>query len=472
MDQNCPAPIQEKTENGAYHQKETYVCLICNKSLRSSNKHYLETHKRTHPGKISLQLVNLRQDTKTHAKEKPFYCSRCKMIFTKVSYLRQHIVKHNHHREKPYACSVCDKTFSESFHLKGHHTTHLGKKPFVCPVCDKHIFTTNQFYFAQHQKSHLNNIQNFCTFCDEDLPKIIDLNEHNKVHIGDRPFVCFQCVQNFQKLSHLKRHKQSHSEEKYVALIRDKSSSQSPKSIQSIKKLYTCTECGDEFDSLRSLTSHITQSHKTVKPYTCSFCTASFKKPLALKRHIITHTRNRFDKTKYKCTLCEQLFSTNVELKTHNMIHTGKTPLICSQCDMTFFLLKPFKKHVMKGHVTPYKCSQCDDTFSKLKNIRNHDCPRLSGVVPMRCNICHMALTQNKVRDSLLHMFRCKKTDQLLESQNKIEEKMYKCTHCVNSFSTNIEFKRHIINHTGKTPSNCSHVIKYFSNAKLSKIIS
>ena len=228
-------------------------------------------------------------------------------------------------------------------------------------------------------------------------------------------------------------------------------------------------ECEDIFDSPRGLTSHIIQGHRTVKPYSCSSCNASFKQPLALEKHMVTHKNKRFDKTKYKCTLCEQMFSTNVELKTHNMIHTGKTPLICSQCDMTFFLLKPFKKHVMRNHFTPYKCSQCDNTFSKLKTIKNHKCPGLSGVIPKRCNICHMTLTPSTIQDPLLHMFRCKKTDQLLQSQKVNEEKMYKCSQCVNSFSTYIALQKHIINHTGKTPSNCLQCDKTFFKLKTLK---
>ena len=82
MDQNSLAQIQEKTEIDLYHQKETYSCPVCNKSMKSSNKRYLERHKRTHPGEISLQLIVLKEDNKTHANKKPFYCSHCKIIFT------------------------------------------------------------------------------------------------------------------------------------------------------------------------------------------------------------------------------------------------------------------------------------------------------------------------------------------------------------------------------------------------------
>ncbi|EPB87393.1 hypothetical protein HMPREF1544_05819 [Mucor circinelloides 1006PhL] len=83
-------------------------------------------------------------------------------------------------------------------------------------------------------------------------------------------------------------------------------------------KLYTCIECGQNFNRAHNLKSH-RATHSASKPYQCSECEKHFLRFHDLKRHQKLHTGER----PYQCPVCERSFSRLDALNRHRKTEGG-----------------------------------------------------------------------------------------------------------------------------------------------------
>ncbi|KAL9552947.1 hypothetical protein MBANPS3_003530 [Mucor bainieri] len=93
-------------------------------------------------------------------------------------------------------------------------------------------------------------------------------------------------------------------------------------SNEDTNKLYTCIECGQNFNRAHNLKSH-RATHSASKPYQCSECEKQFLRLHDLKRHQKLHTGER----PYQCPVCQRSFSRLDALNRHRKTEGGSACL-------------------------------------------------------------------------------------------------------------------------------------------------
>ncbi|XP_037943578.1 protein suppressor of hairy wing-like [Teleopsis dalmanni] len=276
-----------------------YACKICGKDF--TRTYHLKRHQKYTScsanandtmsckvcNKVFYRLDNLRAHLKHHlgtqvTKKEEYMCPICKNCFYSLSTLNIHTRTHT--GERPFACDLCDKKFPSLVALKKHRRYHTGEKPYTCPECNQ-SFAVKEV-LNRHMKRHTGEKPHVCPECGKSFIQATQLRCHSKTHI--RPFGCDQCEEKFKTMKQLERHTKIHSSKR-----KRKNKAQEHKfkcseckatytteeelkthydvgvhiptytssSIQMEKGRTDCAVCDKEFDSLKTLNSHILKVH-------------------------------------------------------------------------------------------------------------------------------------------------------------------------------------------------------------------
>lgn len=127
-----------------------------------------------------------------------------------------------------------------------------------------------------------------------------------------------------------------------------------------------CNICGKEFKKPIDLRRHI-RTHTKEKPFTCEICSKSFALLCTLKSHLITHEEN---KVLFSCQVCSKKFSCKGSLTVHLRIHTASKPYACPHCSLSFRTTGHRQSHV-KAHLKEAKKKGVDPKNTKTRNAKN-----------------------------------------------------------------------------------------------------
>nr|CAD7402896.1 unnamed protein product [Timema poppensis] len=261
----------------AHNGTRPHICLECNsKFIRSGDlTRHIKIHDR---GKITRdkQPVNILKKI-APIKETLFSCKVCSKTFTKLVYLRRHVIIHSDRR--PYECKVCKNTFTRSGDLSKHmriHTRELTKLEkedtaiheyageFVCKLCSRSF--SKEFYLKQHTVVHIEKEPTtYLSFFTKS-----GLERHERLHSGVKPFACDICSVCFYTKRELIRHKLFHLG----------------------NKRFSCDRCNKSYYERQHLVIH-QRTHTGERPYVCNWCSKSFYECSKLKRHAQTHVRDK-----------------------------------------------------------------------------------------------------------------------------------------------------------------------------------
>ena len=180
----------------------------------------------------------------------------------------------------------------------------------------------------------------------------------------------------------------------------------------------TCTQCGDSFQSLGLLDSHMKKVHPDVSKskyqpgpnddvnYHCSQCDFVTRRKDNLKNHFSLHTGE------FRCNICNMNLAGRVALERHKLTrchkdratqetglevapsmtlsckrcnftsprmddllsHSGSChpPLCCEQCQFQAVTEYQLKIH-LKSHTNNWRCEICKVTFSNERNLKRHN---------------------------------------------------------------------------------------------------
>ena len=162
----------------------------------------------------------------------------------------------------------------------------------------------------------------------------------------------------------------------------------------------TCSDCGKEFKSQKTMLYHRKTVHSGIKPYKCKYCEMTFSRPDGLRSHTHVHDRTQsylcshcgkqfarrnqrdrhergahFGDKREKCSYCGKMFQERQNRITHERIHTGEKPYQCTHCGRRFTQSDQLRSHT-RTHTgeKPYPCNFCGQKFRFISSRNSHKC--------------------------------------------------------------------------------------------------
>ena len=391
------------------------------KSTSSDGVPTAKNHKCLICGKFSWSTSGLKRHMRVHTREKPYECDICGMQFSYKNNLKQHLIrKHGKSTSaegvpttassemavKNHKCLICGKLWWSPTELNRHMRMHTGEKPFKCDRCGK----------AFSMRS--------------------SLKRHMAVHTGEKPYECGTCGLHFSYNETLKqhcrrKHGKSTSSDSVPTTAGDEQSA----------KDQTCSICGKLWWSPSKLKRHM-RSHTGEKPYECGVCGERFSQKWSVKRHCRRkHEKSTSDAVKKKmkkaCSIGGNLLCSTSSLKQHMRVHIGEKPFQCDTCDMKFSSKGNLERHSFKVHGMS---TSPERVPSPRKGIMR------------RCKEQHRASSHGDAATKP-------------RSQSLAAEQDRTCPICGMVFDFPSNMKRHMVQHTGEKPYQCSICVEYFSQA-------
>ncbi|KAI0228679.1 hypothetical protein LSAT2_020863 [Lamellibrachia satsuma] len=207
---------------------------------------------------------------------------------------------------------------------------------------------------------------------------------------------------------------------------------------------FLCTECGKEFEKKSQLKTH---SKTHVMPLTCPVCARPCKSRSKLRRHQLTHTKEK----PYFCKECGKSFQLNESLVIHSRLHTGERPFKCCICNQGFRDKSVMRNHELKHTgAKPFQCAQCGRQYGSRNALSRH-----RNVHTLeRCYRCeHCARVFYQLSGLMCHR------------RTHTGEKPYMCSICARAFGDRSSMRRHERVHTGERPYACPTCNKTFTQS-------
>ena len=116
--------------------------------------------------------------------------------------------------------------------------------------------------------------------------------------------------------------------------------------------------------SKQTLVTH----RKEMYDKTCGLCTFTTTTAGGLKKHMLTHTREKL----HKCGLCKKSFGRYGDLKRHLLIHSGIKPYKCAPCKQSFLSADNLRRHI-KTRNEKNEQFQCSFSVDRSQSLLTSD---------------------------------------------------------------------------------------------------
>ncbi|GAB0092596.1 hypothetical protein DMENIID0001_076030 [Sergentomyia squamirostris] len=300
------------------HMRST-SCEICGKGFK--NRSCLLQHMVVHSGhrrfgcpecpqrfhrKLQQQqhILVIHQGFKSNTifKQKSFTCEICNKVTLGSQHHKRHMMTHTN--ERPFQCSYCMLSFKRKYHLERHVRTHSGTKPYACPYCSlsygrgdylrKHMEVQHLGLELPTEGQSIEPEEEPCRKPDfNDIQ--IKVEEDDEIELGDENI-------NYSPETYAAVQEKETVVSSRIGLVREDSTPEDYQKSQdnkvemspepSFSNTFNCGICNQIV-----LTKH-SQRHSLVhseeRPFKCSSCSMTFKRPDHLKRHSLRHTHKEY----------------------------------------------------------------------------------------------------------------------------------------------------------------------------------
>ncbi|XP_033642003.1 zinc finger protein 236-like isoform X2 [Asterias rubens] len=318
------------------------------------------------------------------------------------------------------------------------------KYPFTCETCGK--FFPTKSWFDMHTEQHTQPGLTYlvCNLCDMAFRFLTEHTWHmEETHQLDKrgqvlseKFRCDSCKKPFRSPIHLERHRRRAAEEEPL-----------PKGPVQIK----CKFCEKSFSMELGLENHTEKHHLEYMRYQCTEndCLVTFSSKEDRAAHLEGFHMTDC-KQIYKCPVeqCYKAYTTMAALNYHyELRHTGASrPFQCEICGKRWVKIGKLREH-LKTHSTEKNelCDICGRAYKSRPELKDHriEAHTEGGKIKLQCRFCPAQFSRRSSRS--YH-----------EKRHK-NDFPYVCPKpgCNKRFIAVIDYKRHLIFHTGAKLYRC-----------------
>ena len=483
--------------------EESYLCDKCNK--------------------VFLTNDNLTDHLFAH-KDIPYRCGQCCKAFTLETEYTKHLSSHG-----PFHCSLCSKTFENTDELTLHFRAHEGKKPLYCDKCNKITFTEKRNLTISEILSGVKRFQ--CDQCHKSFMRNDHLRNRLRASSRENPFQCDQCDKKYTAKSSLMTHHGRHhsvSGEKpfeHGQLVQNASKDDLTKLVgcdcfgknTAVPEQILLEESMNQEMIKESNAQELKRREETHQPDKCISTEPKIDKCSLSETNISEAAKNNVSKYINKvlsvCPHCQILFVKEDlvrHLQEHNAAGT-KTEKVEHPEDKTFSKLERHidtnqlkKTHQLDGHISTEqnidKCRSSEIKISKTSctQISTEDLTKNQTFVPVFhvCPHCQRLFISEEYLKRHLeeHNTTGTKTnipghpasiacaelicdgeeknqcDKPFPVQQHIDENLYQCKLCGDTFLQRTSLDAHMLTHTRKKYYLCKLCNKTFARKTIFKV--
>ncbi|XP_041479854.1 zinc finger protein 407-like [Lytechinus variegatus] len=328
------------------------------------------------------------------------------------------------------------------------------KYPFSCETCNNNFPTQSWFdlHCMQHEDPKMQYL--ICKVCDEAFRFLMTYNTHmTEVHAGmskreqtlSEKFRCDVCKRAFRSPIHLERH-----------IRKANNAEPPPKGPVQVK----CKFCEKTFTMEQGLENHTIRAHPEYHRYQCTAddCLETFITKEDRASHL--ESFHGLDPCHiYKCpvTGCNKAYTTVSSLNYHYALrHTLEKPFACEICGKTWVKIGRLREH-MKTHSTEKNelCDECGRAFKTRPELKDHkqEAHTDLGKEKLQCRFCTATFSRRSSRS--------------YHERKHRNETPYICPKpgCNKKFVAVIDYKRHLIYHTGAKLYRCRYCSNCFTRS-------
>ncbi|CAL1262068.1 unnamed protein product [Larinioides sclopetarius] len=381
------------------HRKATLNRTVKHSKSDLDGPYECKTCKKVFNGPSSLN----RHQRRFHFNKRKYMCTACTKTFVNLSLLCEHSLQHYKTTRQDFECYICKKCFSPSMLLLEHiFISHVSQNKHFCQACFK--FFSNKEDLTNHMEDHIAAYN--CKKCKKWYKTKSKLKKHRCVFDGPRPYPCKICGKRFSRVYHLQRHCYMHDREQGLNKVLGvdseifekqnlvNKSDNAEEVLINFKKKYECYMCNTRWYSFKNYKQHFISEHKELEFNSCPICFKKFNKTCKVKRHLVTHSKEKL----FKCDLCPKSFSVQSALNRHKKKHSSQELLSCYQCTKSFTNKLAFQKHILmheQGRKAAFKCTLCDKKFSKEKLLNEHILTYHDFFKEYQCELCKRKFSTN-----------------------------------------------------------------------------